>query len=349
MRLEGQAKGGYFPTPKSVTKLLVEWLDVARHTRGTLRLIDPCAGKGTALADLAMHIDPRTDCRVETYGVEENEKRSKQATGALDRHLNADYFSAEITDEAFSLLLLNPPYDHSIDRGRMEIKFLRQATKLLAKNNGILLFIIPEPTIKLHLSFLAANYEDIQIRRFPEDEYPRFRQVVIMGRRKWREEPDQFGANRIASALSRETIPWLDDPHKYRRLYVPVPSMMPSSIVEFSTTVFNPLNAMAEVANSDPFAQDEIANLILPPPGTNRTRPLTPLRRGHLAMLLAAGCLNNLVLEQEDDDRVLIKGQAFKRDATTEATKHKTVETEQLHITIEMLNLKTGVFRTVST
>ena len=47
MRLVAQAKCGYFPTPETVTRLVVQKL--SRPADGLIRLIDPCAGEGTAL------------------------------------------------------------------------------------------------------------------------------------------------------------------------------------------------------------------------------------------------------------------------------------------------------------
>lgn len=349
MRLEGQAEGGYFPTPPRVVQMLDEWLYINRYGSGNVRILDPCAGKGVAVAALGALLRRHNEnVKVETYGIEENDNRSKAAAGKVDRFLSADFFTTTATEGEFSVLLLNPPYDHSVDKRRMEFKFLRESTKLLSRNGGILVFLIPENTIPLHLSYLTANYEQLVFRRFPQPEYDRFKQVVILGTRKWREEPDEYLSDNILRALKTETIPPLDREDNSNRHYQALPSHTPSALVEFSAERFDPKMALTAMAKNDPFELKEITDLILPPAIDTRTRPLTPLRKGHTALLLAAGLINNLVLEK-GDDRIIIKGQAHKQTAVTERTRAKYVETEQLHITVRALDLKTGLFSTIRT
>ena len=45
-RLEAQSKLLYYPTPPSVVELVASWF----RAEGTTRLVDPCCGKGEALA-----------------------------------------------------------------------------------------------------------------------------------------------------------------------------------------------------------------------------------------------------------------------------------------------------------
>jgi len=60
MRLAGQAKMGYYPTPLSQVALIAPWLEAsprglsrAVEPRKPVRLLDPCAGAGEALETLA--------------------------------------------------------------------------------------------------------------------------------------------------------------------------------------------------------------------------------------------------------------------------------------------------------
>ena len=66
-----------------------------------------------------------------------------------------------------------------------------------------------------------------------------------------------------------------------------------------------------------------------------------PLRRGHMAMLVAAGFLDNLVLES-DDRRVLVKGRTAKRMILAEDLPEKEVYREQLETTVVALDLGSG-------
>jgi hypothetical protein len=51
-RLESQTKLGYFPTPDITLSLLPTWLTVPTDSQ-MRRYLDPCCGKGEALAYLA--------------------------------------------------------------------------------------------------------------------------------------------------------------------------------------------------------------------------------------------------------------------------------------------------------
>ena len=77
MRLEGQSKLGYYPTPIASLDLIKTWLkqsDVA----GLRRYLDPCCGKGEALAALSAAHGP-----AETYGIEPGKVREATRLRAM--------------------------------------------------------------------------------------------------------------------------------------------------------------------------------------------------------------------------------------------------------------------------
>lgn len=71
-------------------------------------------------------------------------------------------------------------------------------------------------------------------------------------------------------------------------------------------------------------------------------QPLMPLRKGHLALLVAGG-LNDTVIEVEGR-RLLLRGQVAKRTATVEANRNSntTVEREYLSLEVMALDLDTA-------
>ena len=77
-------------------------------------------------------------------------------------------------------------------------------------------------------------------------------------------------------------------------------------------------------------------------------RPLMPLRKGHLAMLIAAGFLNNLVIESEQGP-LMIRGQAIKKLELTSSEDGKDVYHERLKTNVVSLNLTNGVFEDILT
>ena len=114
MRLAALAKGGYYPTPPRVVDLVAKLLYGARgHGRSadTLRILDPCCGAGDALAQFAGLLRDRSTVPVETFGVELHRDRAEQAAEVLDHSLACDLFATTIANNAFGVLLLNPPYD----------------------------------------------------------------------------------------------------------------------------------------------------------------------------------------------------------------------------------------------
>ena len=139
MRLEGQAKLGYYPTPDLTLQLIPTWL--TSEEDGPRRVFDPCCGKGEALAAIAS-VHP-----AETYGIELSDSRAQAAHTRLGNVFNCAYENAVTTVGSYSLILLNPPYDGESFTGggkRMEEIFLVNlpTTKLLVVG-GVLVYLIP--------------------------------------------------------------------------------------------------------------------------------------------------------------------------------------------------------------
>ena len=106
MRLAAQAKTGYYPTPSSVVPLIKDFL--IRSGKGNIKLLDPCAGEGTAMKEIGETLN------AETYGTELDTERGRIAKESLTQCLITDYMVIRISNQAFSLLYLNPPYDWAI-------------------------------------------------------------------------------------------------------------------------------------------------------------------------------------------------------------------------------------------
>lgn len=101
-RIAAQAKMGHYPTPPEVVEQIKELL---RFSSGS-RCLDTCCGNGDALSLLT------DQAPVETYGIELDRDRAREAKGKLKKVLNCDaLYETRITNNAFDLLFLNPPYD----------------------------------------------------------------------------------------------------------------------------------------------------------------------------------------------------------------------------------------------
>ena len=128
-RLEAMSKMGYYPTPEELTPNIAKYLKPKGH--GLIRILDPCAGEGTALKIIGDHLD------AETYGIEIDRNRGKLAQQKFTKCLITDYTATQITPKFASLLWLNPPYDWAARRSdlerseRYERTFLKDTIKYL--------------------------------------------------------------------------------------------------------------------------------------------------------------------------------------------------------------------------
>ena len=136
---------------------------------GNIRLLDPCAGEGTALAELHAHLKSSAKS-VTSYAVELDVNRFEQCLLRFpNTTLNSDWFQVVSSNEAVSLLFDNPPYDTEVvaseedgnKKMRLEWNFLRNAENKL-QAGGVHVLIVPQLIFanKRCASHLAAWYDN---------------------------------------------------------------------------------------------------------------------------------------------------------------------------------------------
>ena len=338
MRLAAQAKGGYYPTPDRVVDMLADLIGTPssyyHRDRETLRILDPCCGAGDALERLAERLERPNAMSIETYGVELHRDRAEEAEKRLHRTLAADLFATSIANGAFGLLLLNPPYDWDSEDKRVEHAFLTQTTRYLAEG-GLLVFIVPRNRLAVSARYLSTHYGRMRCWAFPVPEREVFDQVVLFAYRKADPTPDANAEQRVLEWAVGE--PEQLRSHPYTEFSPPT---TPSGDILFATRTVDPVAAAAEARRSGLWASTEITDTLWPAKD-NRTRPLMPLRRGHMAMLVAAGFLDNLCLEA-DGRRILVKGRTSKEMVMVEDAPEKEVHRERLKTTVVALDLGDG-------
>ena len=303
MRLEGQAKMGYYPTPLSQVALIVPWLEV--EPGKPVRLLDPCAGKGEALEALARALEER-GAQVETWGVELSPARAEEAAARLDRVLPTAWEQAHVRDGTVSLCFLNPPYDYEGlgDGRRQEFTFLKSSTATLMPG-GVLVYVIPEHVLRRDraiLRHLTGWYRDVRVFRFTPDEYQAYSQIVLVGvkRREYHHSKDA----QIA-ALAGIPAPVLAPPEAPAYAVPKAPPASPKAFYFTPTTGEDYARAIA-------WEGIPVADLVQ---GDDRDRdfePVMPLKRGHLAMLLSAGLAGQMWLTGEDGMPLLVRGRVIK-------------------------------------
>lgn len=337
-RLEGIAKGEYYPTPPSVVERVAALVRPATpsHRRVT-RLLDPCCGSGDALQQFAEAIGGG-----ETYGIEIEQNRAAEAREVLDHLIVGSAFAVRLGHEAFSCLWLNPPYDEGEDGKRLEHNFLTTLSRTLAPG-GLLIYIVPQGRLAQSARYLASRYEGLRCYRFQAPEYDAFRQCVVLGRRR---ATQAIAADLQAQVESWATglLPELPSPGASPPVYE-LPAM-PAGPVLFASQFFEPETAAAEARHRGLWANTTLIDRFWPA-GEGPVRPLMPLRRGHLAVLIAAGFLDNVIID-DSARRVLVKGRITKVSRPVESGDPEVeVEREFLRTSVVMLDLETGEFQDI--
>lgn len=338
-RLESISSGGYFVTPPEVVSRIAALIQPGTHGgRVAVRLLDPCAGTGAALRQLAETVGG------ETFGIELEDERFERATALLDHALPGSAFTARIEEAAFSCLLLNPPYDVDHDGVRTEHRFLTATTRYIC-SRGLLVYIVPQRRLAGAARYLASHYRDLDCWRFPDPLFERFEQVVVLGTKREEAVSDTETRARIESWASG-TLPELPQAGAGRpQRSLPV---LPPGGVLFTAFAFDPEEAAAEARRSGVWAHGALMERLWPP-NERRVRPLMPLRKGHIAVMVAAGFLDSIVLDS-GGRRLMVKGRTYKVWLPVYSPDPEVeVEREVLRTSVTVLDLKTGAVEVVDT
>lgn len=293
MRLAAQLKGGFYPAPPDAIAAVMEHVH-APHGPG-FHILDPCAGEGEAIKQIAESLDCRNVCAIEL-----DESRSVALRAALPEAqlcCPASFFGTAITYASFGFAWVNPPFDDEIGGGRrVESDFLERATHLLAPR-GVLALVCPEDvsTSWSIQSHLRTWYEDLAVLPFP-DHCRKYREVVVLGKR-----------------LAKPTDRYVTDYHAMRQ---PLPAPREGFAGCYSIPITDGPRSFCKTEPTDnelmamlaasPLRQKLTAPKALPIP-----EPLLPLSCGHIAILLASGHLDGLV-EPPDGDPHVVRGTARK-------------------------------------
>ena len=345
MRLAAQAKAGFYPTPEPIFTTIAKYLVCKNNQNGGLiRILDPCAGTGEPIARIAEFLGKNAE--VETYGIEISQERGEIAKKNLTKCLIADYQSTRISNRAFSLLYLNPPYDDDTSNDisgikqteRHELGFLKNCLKYLMPN-GVLVYLIPQTRISRRIArVLSYNFENIKVFRFPPEAYDQFKQVVIFAELKRTPAKDPLDEKWLVKCGRRETIvpdvsiSWLKN-----RYQVPQMSRKQKKHqILFSTNTIDPDDLAYEVKKFG--LVDEIIQIFDATHVVDlKTRPIMPMRHGHLAQALASGIMNGVVRDKNGENPLLVKGLTRKiidtrREGSGENA--KIIETERVKIVV---------------
>lgn len=317
-------KNGYFPTDEATLEGVMAML---RAGPGLCRLLDPCCGEGSALADIRHGLQQQAAAEqpsapsIEALGIEFDRDRAWYAKQCLDRVIHADMHDVVVRPRSIGLLFLNPPYGYGVSDNanrsaadaiaekaeRLERTFLRKCTPYLAYG-GILVYIVPhyalDDEIRAHL---ARNYDDVRVFMAPER---RFRQCVVIGRRRKAGNATRVVQEMLARAQTAEDRAAVLTPD-----YVDAPYIVPAA--DEADFDFHAVRIDAEQLADE---LDRFRGALLweglethfrQTAGACRP-PLRELTPWHLALSLAAGQVSGR-FRSANGREFLLKGDTFKQ------------------------------------
>lgn len=321
MRLAGRIKGGFYPTPPVVMSGIKARLELPRATAQGAHwpqsqpytILDPCAGDGKPLKALK---GGAYDWYCRTYGIELDGERRLELARRCDNSLGGDAFQSVIGHGQASVLFLNPPYDVGAGSAatdgqigrqeRKEVAFLKRFEPSLIAE-GVLVYVVPGGTLtESVLRWLSRRFVDMRVWRFPEKEYERFGQVVLMARRRngMADADEALIARLRASLLEPTELAEMSADNSWGESKYPVPSS--EKIHPFRLAVVSGNEALTVAAKSPLWGMvaapkagptEDLAVGGLPP---------IPLDGGMLALTVASGVIHGSVGTEQS--KHLIRG-----------------------------------------
>jgi len=319
-------------------------------------LVDPCAGEGEAIHELAGRWFPPTataSCQI--YGIELEAGRYAKLLARLGfaHAFHGDAFSfairgADAPGMGASLLFLNPPYDVDRIHRRLEQRFLARWTDCLAPGAGLLVLLVPHYALAASAEHLSRHFQDARAWRFPGAHFDSYRQCCLVARRRAVAAPaNDLLRHRIerwaADASEMPELETLARPLYQIRLGFPQLHLEATRLdVARLLAGFEPWRDSPLVA-----AHRTVGEMI----GAKHPVALPP-RAAHIALVLAAGLLNGkqITANHPGLPSLLIKGWLRREFVTTEERFNRegerigSVQVQRPRLALHVLRLDTLEF-----
>ena len=346
-----QGQFGFVPTCKEIVDMELNLIDFSelKENKYPINICDLSGGTGDQLNWMHNYLLEKS-ITTKAYYNEISEDRYKVCTEKYPymNTLNTDFFSIKVgtnvnkalNKKVFSIVRNNPPYMYIERRGltvRAELEFFLQ-NSLYDISGGIQILEVPIHQligIKGFLNMMCYRY-DVFIAKFPKGEFEKFKQVVVICKKKKSPSSGKERVNEIIKSYNENTIPYLDEV-KEKVFTVSKDDFMKTKEIDIfrdkrvsEETLFNGLNDVLDsLIVSEKKDSKEISY-------HEELKPLIQLGSGHISQILAAGRFDGLM------DNLLVRG-GIKKEVVTEVTVNEdgtevTIETEALKPYIELTN-----------
>lgn len=308
-------KNGYYPTDGDTIQRVLNTLKPADN--GNIRIIDPCAGEGTALAECKAHLG--TD-QTEAFAIEYDEERAYHSKKILDRCIHGDFQDTIIGKRNFGLLWLNPPYgdlvaDKAQTAGAAEMNGRKRLEKLfylqahgLVQFGGVMVLIVPHDVLDREFrKWITTHFERVEVFKAPTQQ---FRQVVVMGVKT------RAGANgRAKQDMEKLVQASAGQAPEFPESWDRKPYTIPASTgeVKFEYVRIDPKQLGQEIEKY-PCLWEQF-DMHLKQGARTQRRPLRQLSDWHLALSLAAGQIAGVV-HGKNGKVFVVKGATHKAKTT---------------------------------
>ena len=207
---------------------------------------------------------------------------------------------------------------------------LKTTTSKLMRG-GLLTYIIPQKILGMIevARLLAGHYEAITVYRFPDSLYEKFKQVVVLAyKRKVFHAPTDKEVLSLQSLATTELEPIETAIEPVYEL-LPAPSRGANGKpIVFKRTDWEPDEVVEATIEAGVHKTSEWLDLIHPMRGLAQlSQPVMPLKKGHIAMLMASGMMGTVRLTDEAGKPMLIKGRVIKVVEKTEQPDSKEADT----------------------
>lgn len=184
-KVENEKKQGFYATDEGCCKRISNLLSFQKGVETTC--LDPTAGYGEALKVVTGSKD---NSNIKLFGIELDPERAAamKNDSAFTEAIEADFFNGvQITNSCFSFVFSNFPYMDSMEGNneRYEVLGVDKVGKYL-KNEGLHVTVIPRVVLKSEkfLKTWLKTYTVDMLYKFPEYEYSKYKQYVLIGHKK---------------------------------------------------------------------------------------------------------------------------------------------------------------------
>lgn len=298
---------GYYATDQECCRRIRNLL---QFPEGEVTALDPTAGTGEALFTVT---DVVNNSQVKLFTIELSHERAevlkkKKEDGLVMEALEADFYNGvRISNNVFSFVFSNFPYMDDKEGSRCEIDGIEKVYSYL-KTNGVLVTVVPRIVLnneKFMKSF-CARYNTLLMFKFPEYEYQKYKQYVVVGVKKrlgWRQaDIDDF---------KKKIVEISELPKVYSGPLVEVPASYEKTVKVFSSKEFNADEGLQYVRKFG--AIPTITNDVLSPVAysiSNYERPPVPLKNDSKYLCAVSGVGEGFNGSEETHDLHLQRGVA---------------------------------------